>query len=99
MQLIIESPHVSVDDTLQKQIEESFEHIGKMYSRILKCVVVLKKEPSSNEKQFEIEANLFIPGYTLFAQDKAETFELALHEVADEITRQLHRHVDKREEN
>lgn len=98
MQLIIESPHVAVDNKLQKLIMDRFGFIGKIYDRIVKCQVLLKKEPDNRENFFSIEAILILPGCSLFARDKAETFEMALHKVIDDITRQLRRYKDKREE-
>ncbi|MDP4262237.1 MAG: ribosome-associated translation inhibitor RaiA [Bacteroidota bacterium] len=98
MQLNIESPDVPIDDRLLKLVMNNFSHIGKMYDRIVKCQVILKKVPDNHKKEFGIEACLVLPGYSLFAEDKAVTFEIALHKVINNIIRQLRRYKSKRGE-
>jgi ribosomal subunit interface protein len=97
MQLTIESPGLKIDDKLEILIQSKFDDLEKLYGRITNSLVVLRKENDDRKKYFQLEAQLSVPKKILFANDKAETFEIALHKVIDDLEHQLHRYKEERE--
>ena len=98
MQIIIESPHISIPPKLEKELRGKFSHLEKFYHRISKCDVVLKKEKNDEQKDCSIEANLFVPGEVLFATERESSFETALNKLIDALEHQLRRHKEELEE-
>ncbi len=98
MQLQIESPHIEPDENLKELIYRKFEHLVKRYDRIGDCDVVLRKETSDVQKSFLVEAKMGVPKTILFASDNAETFEIALDKVIEELEHQLRRYKEEMEE-
>jgi putative sigma-54 modulation protein len=98
MQLQIESPHIEPGKKLTDLIRSKFEHLSKRYDRINHCDVVLRKQKSDKQDFFLVEAKLEVPRSILFASDKAESFEIALEKVINELEHQLNRHKDEIEE-
>jgi len=98
MQLQIESPHIEPGKKLTNFIRSKFEHLSKRYDRIKHCDVVLRKQKSDKQEFFLVEAKMEIPRTILFASDKAESFEMALDKVINELEHQLNRHKDEIEE-
>lgn len=98
MQLQIESPHIETGKTLTNLVRRKFEHLGKRYDRINRCDVVLRKEKNNKQKYFFVEAKMEVPQTILFAHDKAESFEIALDKVINDLEHQLNRHKEEIEE-
>jgi len=98
MHLQIESPHIEPGKRLTDLIRSKFEHLSKRYDRINHCDVVLRKQKSDTQEFFLVEARMEIPRTILFASDKAESFEMALDKVINELEHQLNRHKDEIEE-
>ena len=98
MKITIESPRIKVSQKLEKQVRTKFMHLGKIYPRIVSCDVLLRKEKDSKQKYFSAEARLLVPGELLFATEKAETFEIALDKLSDDLAQQLRRHKESWEE-
>lgn len=98
MQLQIESPHIETGNKLTSLIRSKFEHLGKRYDRIKRCDVVLRREKNDKQEYFFIEAKMEVPRTILFANDKAETFEIALDKVINDLEHQLNRHKEEIEE-
>lgn len=95
MQLQIESPHIEAGKKITNLIRSKFEHLGKRYDRINRCDVVLRKGKNDKQKYFFIEAKMEVPRKILFANDKAETFEMALDKVINDLEHQLERHKEE----
>jgi ribosomal subunit interface protein len=98
MQVIIQSPNLQVSDKLQQLIQDKMNHLEKMYNRITRCVVVVKKEKDEHKKEYRIETQLAVPKKTLFVSERADNFELALYNAIDGLTSQLRRYKSEREE-
>lgn len=98
MQLIIESPRVQLNETLEELIRTKASHLEKFFDRITKCVVVLKKEKNDQDQWYCIETILSVPQKQLFAIDRADSFEAALQNVMNDVQRQLHRYKTERDE-
>jgi len=98
MQLQIESPHIEIERGLTEFIHSKFEHLGKRYKRINRCDVVLRKDKSGEQEYFFIEAKMEVPRKMLFASEKAQSFEMALAKVIDDLEHQLTKHKEEIEE-
>jgi putative sigma-54 modulation protein len=98
MKITVESPRIRLSEKLQKQIENKFSHLEKLSDRIVNCDVILKKEKNNKQKNFTVEARLLVPKELLFATEKAETFEIALDKVVDDMQQQLRRWKEEFEE-
>lgn len=98
MQFIIESPGLQTGDQVRQFIQAKFQNLARMDSRIRKCLVILKKENDHHKKDFHLEAQITIPRKTLFAHERAETFESALLYVINDLAHQLRRYKPEREE-
>lgn len=99
MQIIIESPGLDLDKKLETRVREKFENLFKIYGRFARCQVVLKKEKDDRKKNFHIEAKLSLPQRkTLYAGEQAESFEIALKKVADDLEHQLRQFKEMLEE-
>jgi len=63
-----------------------------MFDRIVSCDVLLKKEENDKQQKYIVEAQLNVPGKSLFAIERAETFEIALDKLNDDVIHQLGRY-------
>lgn len=98
MKITIESPHVRISEKLTQQINVKFNQLHKMFTRIIHCELLLKKENNTQKKFFTVEAKLMVPKELLFATEKAETFETAIDKLIDNLEHQLRRHKEELEE-
>lgn len=89
MQLIIESPGILVRPNLQAQLEEKFNSLNRIYDRIFKCTVILKKEKNDQKAGRVVEATVSVPGKVLFSREQSSTFEESLQQVTDNLVQQL----------
>ena len=98
MQLLIEFPGLKIEDQLLHSIQSKFEHIGRLYNRITKCRVLLKRENNDQDEKFRIEAKLVVPGKVLYAQEQSGNFEASLPKVVDGLKHQLEHYKHERQE-
>lgn len=98
MNIVIESPHIEGEQIPESLIRRKFEHLGKLYDRIVYCNVVLRKEKSEVQNSFFIEAKIKVPKSILFSSDTAESFEATLNKVIHDLENQLRSHKEKMEE-
>jgi ribosomal subunit interface protein len=98
MQLIIESPGMAPDEQLIRFIQQKFQRLERLYDRILKIVVVLRKEKHNRKKNCRVEAHVSAPKKLFFSGLQEEAFEKAAAEVAESLEQQLRRHKTEREE-
>ena len=98
MQVQIETPHTELDETVGNLVRSKFENLGKRYEQIFHCDVVLRREKSDIQKYFFVEAKMEVPQKILFANDRAESFEVALDKVIHDLEHQLRRFKEQLEE-
>jgi ribosomal subunit interface protein len=98
MQVIIQSPHLEIKDELIQLIQGKVKHFEKIHDRITKCLVLIKKDTSNQQKNYGIEIELRVPKKILFASEQAETFETALHNVVDNLISQLRKYKNEIQE-
>jgi ribosomal subunit interface protein len=89
IQLKIQSPNITVNGEFNDYILGQIEKLGKTYSRIERCEMMLKDEKSDNKKNCSVEAKIFVPGNVLFASDKNENFRQASKAVFEDLNNQL----------
>jgi putative sigma-54 modulation protein len=97
MQIEVKGRNFAVDGELRERVEKRFEKVGRQVSDLARLEVELREErnPAIPESQIA-EATLYLKGVTLRARDASSSMSHAIHEVADEIGRQVKRHRDKR---
>ena len=95
MNVQIESPQTERNDKLEKLIRDKFEQLGKKFSRVTSCNVLYHKQKNDVQQRYFVEAKMEVPRKILFASDKAETYELALTKVIDDLDHQLRRYKEE----
>src|SRR3990172_3503196 len=98
IQLKIQSPGMSIPASLEDYLIRHIEKLGKTFSRIKKCEMLLRKLNKKHDRNCMIEAKLFIPGTMLFAKDEEESFELAAKQMFDDLRDQLQRCKERMQE-
>lgn len=89
MDILIQSPHTRVSNRVDRIVFEKFERLEKIFDRIVRCEVVLRKEKSASEEGYRVEARLIIPGNDLFAKERGPKFEVAAENACLDLERQL----------
>ena len=97
IQLEIQSPSITIDSKLEDKIVSRIEKLGKVFPRINKCVLLLKWEKDSRDKECLAEAKVFVPGEMLFSKQHEASFEMASKKLLDDIEDQLMRSKQKLE--
>jgi putative sigma-54 modulation protein len=95
MNVQIESPQTERNDKLEKLIQEKFEQLGKIFQRITSCKILYHPQKNDTQQRYFVEAKMEVPRKILFASEKAETYELALAKVIDDLDHQLRRYKEK----
>jgi putative sigma-54 modulation protein len=87
----------SVDDELRARVEKKLGKISKQVSTLAELEVELREEhnPAIRDSQIA-EATLHLKGVTLRACKRAPEMGHAINLVADDLSRQVKKHRDKR---
>jgi putative sigma-54 modulation protein len=97
MRIEVKGRNVVVSDELRERIEKRLEKIAKQVSPLAQCDVELAEEKNPSIPESEIaEITLRLKGVTLRAHSSASNMTQAVNEAADDLTRQVKRHRDKR---
>ena len=97
MRIEIKGRNVTVGDELRQRIEKRFGKIAKQVSDLAQMEVELSEEKNPSIAQSQVaEATLRLKGVTLRARNQSDSMIRSINEVADELTRQVKRHRDKR---
>jgi putative sigma-54 modulation protein len=95
MNIQVEAPF-QVRDNLQKLIEDKVTKFTQYFERITTAQVYLKNVEKRRQHAGRfgkvVEIRLEIPRHSLYADASAESFEKALADAADKITRQLQKY-------
>jgi putative sigma-54 modulation protein len=97
MRIDVKGRNTPVPDSVREHVERRFEKIGRQVSDLARLEVELSEErnPANPESQVA-EATLHLKGVTLRAQDASREMTHSINLVADELSRQVKRHRDKR---
>jgi putative sigma-54 modulation protein len=97
MRIEVKGRNLQVSDELRECVERRFEKVGKQVSDLATLEVELYEERNpANPDSSVAEANLHLKGVTLRAKDASRDLKHAINLVADDMSRQVKRHRDKR---
>src|SRR3569832_183850 len=95
IQLKLQSPGITLEPFLEAHLLEQLEKLGKTFSRITGCEMLLKTEKLDKGQNCFIEAKLLIPGHMIFSKQQADNFKLAAAKLYDDLHDQLIRTKEK----
>jgi putative sigma-54 modulation protein len=97
MRIEVKGRNVAVTDDLRESVERRFEKVSKQVSEFAVLVVEFAEERNpANPDSCVAEATLQLKGVVLRATERSRDFKHALNLVADDMSRQVKRHRDKR---
>ena len=96
MKLQMHSLHFTADQKLLDFIQKKADKLETFFDRIQDGEVFLRIEKGEHARENKlVEIKLNIPGTTLFAKEKASSFEAAVDEAIEALRRQLKKHKEK----
>ena len=97
MRIEIRGRNIEVDDELREHVSKRFRRIGKQVSELATLDVELAEErnPSIADSQVA-EATLRVKGKTLRAHEASPQMSHTIHELAEDIRRQVKKHREMR---
>jgi putative sigma-54 modulation protein len=96
MRIEVKGRNLPVTDELRACIERRFEKVAKQVSDLAVLTVELCEDRDASPTTSVAEATLRLKGVTLRAQDASRDLKHAINLVADDMSRQVKRHRDKR---
>ena len=97
MRIEIRGRNLEVDDELRSLVTKRFSRVGQQVSELATLEVDLFEErnPSISDDQVA-EGTLRLKGVTLHAREASPEMAHSIHELAEDIRRQVKKHRDKR---
>jgi putative sigma-54 modulation protein len=97
MRIEIRGRNLEVDDELRAHVTNRFNRVGRQVSELATLEVELSEElnPSIADNQVA-EATLRLKGVTLHAREASPEMAHTVHELAEDIRRQVKKHREKR---
>jgi putative sigma-54 modulation protein len=97
MRIEVRGRNVEVDGELRDQVMQRFDRVGRQVSELATLDVELSEErnPSIADSQVA-EATLRLKGVTLRAREASPEMSHTIHELAEDIRRQVKKHRDLR---
>jgi putative sigma-54 modulation protein len=93
----IRGRNTAVSDALRKRVEQRFGKVAKQVSELARLEVELRVERNPAIANGKVaEANLYLKGATLRAQESSADLIHSVDLVAEKLARQVKRHRDKR---
>lgn len=86
--------HFEASSELQEFCRDSVEKLEQFYDRIVMCDIILEPTPS-NENPQQAELIVKVPRKILTAKEAGTTYEQAMHNAIEIISRQLKRYKEK----
>jgi ribosome hibernation promoting factor len=97
MLIEVKGRNLAVTDDLRESVERRFEKVSKQVSELATLEVEFSEERNpANPDSCIAEATLQLKGVTLRAKESSRDLKHALNLVADDMSRQVKRHRDKR---
>jgi putative sigma-54 modulation protein len=93
----IKGRNTEVTDELRDHVSKRFARIARQVSDLAELDVVLREEknPAITDR-FVAEATLYLKGATLHASEASPEMLHSIHELAEDMRRQVKRHREKR---
>jgi len=97
MRIEIRGRNVEMTDDLREAVRKRFLRLGKQVSTLATLEVVLSEErnPSIADNQIA-EATFYLKGVTLRARECSPTMTHSIHELAEDVSRQVKKHRELR---
>ena len=97
MRIEVRGRHTEVTDELRRHVEKRFARVGRQVSSLATLDVELREEqnPSIADRQVA-DATLKLKGVTLRASEASPEMLHSIHEVAEDLRRQVKRHRERR---
>ncbi len=97
MRIEIRGRNLEVDDELRTHVTKRFSRVGRQVSELATLEVEISEErnPSISDNQVA-EATLRLKGVTLHAREASPDMAHTVHELAEDIRRQVKKHREKR---
>jgi len=97
MRIEVRGRNVEIDDELREHVLKRFRRVGRQVSELatLDVIVWEEKNPAIADSQVA-EATLRLKGVTLHAKEASPEMAHTIHELAEDIRRQVKRHREKR---
>jgi putative sigma-54 modulation protein len=97
MRIEIKGRNLHVSERLKEHVDRRFAKVGRQVSELAELELELYEERNpANPDSHVAEATLHLKGVTLRAKDASRDHKHALNLVADDMSRQVKRHRDKR---
>ena len=97
MRIDVRGVNVEVSDELREAVTSRFRRVGKQVSDLATLEVELRQERNPRiADRMVAEATLALKGVTLRAQEASPDMLHSIHELAEDIRRQVKRHREKR---
>ena len=97
MKIQVRGRNTEVTEELREAIEKRFARVGKQISELATLEVELSEEknPAIADNQVA-EATIYVKGATLRAREASPDMLHSIHELAEDIRRQVKKHREKR---
>ena len=97
MRIEIRGRNVEMTDELREMVRKRFQRLGRQVSELATLDVVLSEErnPSIADSQ-KAEATFHLKGVTLCAHEASPEMKHTVHELAEDMQRQVKKHRDLR---
>ena len=97
MRIEIRGRNVEITDELRSHVTKRFRRIGKQVSELATLDVELYEEPNPSIADNQVaEATLRLKGVTLRASEASPEMAHTIHELAEDIRRQVKKHREMR---
>jgi putative sigma-54 modulation protein len=97
MRIEIRGRNVEVTDELRDHVNKRFRRVGKQVSELATLDVEIHEEPNPSIKDRQVaEATLRLKGVTLRAREASPEIAHTIHELAEDIRRQVKKHRELR---
>jgi putative sigma-54 modulation protein len=97
MRIEIRGRNVEMTDDLREMVRKRFQRLGRQVSQLATLEVVLSEErnPAIPDSQIA-EATFYLKGVTLHARECSPEMTHSVHELAEDVRRQVKKHRDLR---
>ena len=86
--------HFDASEDLHAYAVDAVQKLDQFYDRIVTCDIILQPVPD-DENPHQAELNVKVPQKLINAKEKAPTYEKAINDVVDNVSRQLKKYKDK----
>ena len=97
MRIEVRGRNTEVTEELRRHVEKRFARVGRQVSDLAQLEIELSEERNpSIADRYVAEATLYLKGVTLRAQESTPEMLHSIHEIAEDIRRQVKRHRELR---